>query len=96
MILEAALALVSLLFLVTLYFCIKFAMTILKVQDAVETSLDIIEDRHKSISEILSRPLFFENPEVRQVLQDIENTKTAIHEIAYSLSKNFEADQEQE
>jgi hypothetical protein len=66
------------------------------VQEAVESSLDIIEEKHKSISEILTRPLFFENNEVRQVLNDIESTRSAIHEIAYSLSENFRSGPENE
>ena len=89
MILEISLA-ASVLFSVLIsFYCFKFAITILSVQETVEKSLDMIEERHQSISEILNRPLFFENSEVRQVLTDIEGTREAIHQIAYSLSKNF-------
>ena len=96
MILEASLATISVLFVCSAYYTIKFALTILKIQESVETSLDIIEKKHRNISEILSRPLFFENAEVRQVLGDIEDTKNAIHKIAYALSENFDAESEQE
>jgi hypothetical protein len=96
MILEIALAILGCCFAVSVYYCFKFAMTILRVQEAVEASLDVIEERHQKISEILTRPLFFENAEVRQVLDDIEGTRTAIHEIAYSLSENFKAGSENE
>ena len=96
MILEISLTIVSFLFIVASYYAIKFALTILKIQESIEDSLDIIEQKHNSISEILKRPLFFENSEVRQVLKDIEGTRTAIHEIAFSLSENFDASLEQE
>ena len=96
MILEVSLGILGLCFIASSYYCFKFAMTILKVQEAVETSLDVIEEKHQNISEILTRPLFFENAEVRQVLKDIESTRSAMHEIAYSLSKNFSAGSENE
>ena len=96
MILEISLCIVSFLFLVASYYAIKFALTILKIQESIEDSLDIIEQKHNSITEILKRPLFFENSEVRQVLKDIEGTRSAIHQIAYALSENFEASLEQQ
>lgn len=71
---------------VTTYFCIKFALTILRVQDSIESGIDSIEERHQSISEILSRPLFFDSPEIRKVLEDIEETRDTLHQIAFDMS----------
>lgn len=90
MILWAALIICVILLLVSLYYCIKFAILIVKVQDVIEDSLDVLDEKHQTISEILSRPLFYDSSEVRSVLRDIESTKLAIHKIAYTLTDNFE------
>ena len=82
----------SILLLVTIlasYYCIKFALVLLKIQDALEASLDAIDEKHQKMSEILERPLFYDSPEVRQVLDEIDNTRVLLHEIAYALSSNF-------
>lgn len=68
-------------------------MTILRVQEVLEESLDILDEKHKNITEILNRPLFFDSPEVRSVLEDVRATRQAIHVIAKALTDNFEEDQ---
>ena len=94
MILEAALCISVAALLVSLYYCFKFAMIILKVQDTIESSLDILDEKYAHISEILRRPLFFDSKEVRAVLTDIEMSRDAIHEIAYALTDNFKTEEE--
>lgn len=78
------------------YFCIKFGILILKIQDAVEESLDILDNSHFKITEILARPLFYDSSEVRGVLKEIEYSKDSIHKIARSLTDNFEEGTEDE
>ena len=90
MILWASLIVCVILLLVSLYYCIKFGILIVKVQEVVEESLDVLDEKHQAISEILSRPLFYDSSEVRSVLRDIESTKLAIHKIAFTLTNNFE------
>lgn len=82
--------------LVVTYYCIKFAMTILRVQDSLQSSLDIVGEKYEAISEILSRPLFFDSPEVRQVLDDIESTRDALEIVAHDLANKIENDVEEE
>ena len=96
MILEISLAASVILFAVTLYYCLKFAFVIIRVQEVIEESLDIMDEKHRAISEILSRPLFYDSTEVRAVLKDIESTRNAIHNIAFSLSDNFKENVENE
>lgn len=84
------LVVLGLLCTVAIFYCVKFGLIILKVQDAIEESLDVIDEKYDSITEILERPLFYDSPEVRKVLKDIRGTRTALHQIAFSLSSNFE------
>ena len=81
---------------VVTFFCIRFGILILKLQDAVEDSLTKINDNYESISAILERPLFYDSPEVRQVLQDVTDVRNSIFFIANTLSENFESDEQAE
>jgi len=90
MITEIILCITVVLLIVSLYYCFKFAMVILRVQDVLEESLDILDERYGSITEILDRPLFYDSPEVRKVLEDIRVTRNAVHTIARSLVDNFD------
>lgn len=67
-------------------FAYKMANTVLNVEKAVNTSLDLIDERFASISKILEIPVFFDSREIRQVLADIELTRSAILYVANALS----------
>ena len=79
----------SLYSIVVSVFCVRFGVIILGVQDAVEESLDIIDEQYSSINEILERPLFYDSPEVRRVLDSISHARDSIFDVARSLSVNF-------
>ena len=92
----ALLAIIAPLFCASIYFNIKFGMTILKFEDTVEECLDIIDERYRSISKVLEIPIFFDSVEVRQVVNDISATRDAILIIANNLSNGVSNDQEAE
>ena len=79
---------------ISAYYAVTFGLLILRVQDALEDSLDVIDERYTSISEVCERPLFYDSPEVRQVLEDIKKTRASLHQVAFTLSKNFEEDED--
>ena len=81
-------AILLLLFLVAFYYALKFAMILIKLEDTLEASLDKLDERHESISKILEIPLFYDSQEVRQVIEDVDQCRTSILEVARSLSKN--------
>jgi hypothetical protein len=68
-------------------YVIKFALIILRVQDAIEESLELIDEKFASISRILKIPLYYDSPEIRSVLRDIESTREALLSIARTLSR---------
>lgn len=71
---------------VSLFYLIKFALIIIRVQDVVEDSLDILDEKYADISEILRRPLFFDSPEIRSVLMSVEDVRKSILGIAQALT----------
>ena len=58
------------------------------MEDAVEDSLDILNERYKSINKILEKEVFFDSIEVRQVINEIRISHEAILAIANLLTKN--------
>jgi len=83
-----SISILALLFCVSFYYAIKFAMILIKLEDAIEAGLDKLDERYISISKILEIPLFYDSAEVRQVVSDIEQCRDAILDIAISLSKD--------
>ena len=73
--------------IVVSFFCLRFGIIILRVQDSLQVGLDVIDEKYNSISDILARPLFYDSPEVRQVLQEIAETRDSLHQIAYALTE---------
>ena len=65
---------------------IKLGVIILNVEDSIEESLDILDQRYESISKILEIPIFFDSVEVRQVVSDIDMSRDAILKVANVIS----------
>ena len=89
-----AIVILTLLLIVSLFYLIKFALIIIRVQDVVEDSLDIMDEKYSSISNILKIPLFYDSREVRTVLDDVRDVRESILDIARALtSVNGELDE---
>ena len=70
----------------SVYFNVKHGILLLKIQDSIEKSLDILDLKYKKISEILEIPIFFDSVEVRQVISEIQNARDAVLFIANELT----------
>jgi len=68
--------------LIATYYCIKFARSLLDITESIEAALDILDERYGSISKILQIPIFYDSAEVRQALQDINESRDAILHVA--------------
>ena len=81
--------LLILLLSMSIYFCIKFALIILEVQESMEKSLDIIDEKYNKISAILEIPVFYDSPEIKKIVIDLEETRSALLYIANILTSEF-------
>ncbi len=70
-------------------------MVILKMQDAIEDSLDKLDGCHQSITQTLQTPLFFDNSEVKKVLNDIEHARNAVIYVAGQMASIEEVEEEE-
>ena len=71
----------------SIYFNIKFGKVVLKIQDAIEESLDMLDERYASISKILEIPLFYDSNEIRSVMKDVELARDKILEVARTIAE---------
>ena len=71
--------------IVSWFYLYKFSILILEMQDGIERSLDILDNRFKAMSEILQTPIFFDSLEVRQCVVEIKKCRSAILYIANML-----------
>lgn|SRR3990167_3724976 len=76
--------------IISIFFIIKFTRTILKMETAIENSLNALDGCYKNISEILTHPLFFDNAEIRQVVGEVKKAREAILYVANEISLNIE------
>jgi hypothetical protein len=73
---------------VSLYYNYRLARIIFKFEDAIEESLDDLDTRYRTMSEILQRPVFFDSIEVRQVIAEIGQSRDTILKIANRFSSS--------
>ena len=59
----------------------------MRVEDAINLSLDELDDRYATISDILEMPVFYDSPQVRQVITDISASRDAVLYVANQLTK---------
>ena len=84
------------LLIIAVYYSIKFALIIIRMQDAIENSLDIIDEKYNSISNVLEIPLFYDSPEIKKVLRDLQDTRNSLLYVANTLTNNNLEDDIQE
>lgn len=76
--------------IVAVYYCIKFAMIVLKIQDVLEESLDLLDQKYNNISQVLEIPIFYDSTEVKRVVREIEDTRNIVLYIASNLTGSIQ------
>lgn len=80
-------SLVTVLLCISLYYNYKFGRTLIKMEDALESSLDRLDERYESIAKVLEIPLFYDSPQVRQVISDIRACQESILFVANEIGR---------
>jgi hypothetical protein len=79
--------LVTVMLMFSVYYNYKFGRALIRMEDALEVSLDKLDDRYESISKILEIPLFYDSPQIRQVVSDIKDCQDSILFIANEIGQ---------
>jgi len=80
-------AVVTVLLMFSIYYNLKFGRALIRMEDALEVSLDKLDERYESISKILEIPLFYDSPQIRQVVSDIRDCQDSILFIANEIGQ---------
>jgi hypothetical protein len=83
------------LFLVSLYFNIKHGILIIKMSESIEKTLDILDEKYNSISGVLEIPVFYDSPQIKNVVEDIKSCRDSLLESA-SILANIDEEQYEE
>lgn len=79
--------LVTVLLGISIYYNYKFGRSLLRMEDALEESLDRLDERYESISKVLEIPLFYDSPQIRQVVSDIKECQNSILYVANEIGR---------
>ena len=79
--------LVTVLLMLSVYYNYKFGRALIRMEDALEISLDKLDERYNSISKILEIPLFYDSPQIRQVIDDVKVCQDSILYIANEIGR---------
>ena len=79
--------LVTVLLGISIYYNYKFGRSLIRMEDALEQSLDRLDERYESISKVLEIPLFYDSPQIRQVVADIRECQNSILYVANEIGR---------
>lgn len=82
------------LLIVSVWFNVKLGRMLIKFEDNIQQSLDIIDSSYKRISRILELPLTFDDPYVRQIINELKSVREAVLLIARKISLSDEDEQQ--
>jgi len=88
--------LVTVLLGISVFFNYKFGRALIRMEDALETSLDKLDERYESISKVLEIPLFSDSHQIRQVVSDIKECQNSILYVANEIGRLEEIDDGEE
>ena len=78
---------ISVLLVISVYYNYKFGRSLIRMEDALEQSLDKLDDRYESMSKVLEIPLFYDSPQIRQVVQDIKECRDSVLYVANEIGR---------
>lgn len=78
------------LLLIVSWYCIKFSMIVLDVQDSLEESLDLLDQKYNNLSKILEIPIFYDSQEVKRAINEIEDARNIMLYIANRITSSVE------
>lgn len=78
---------VTVLLVLSMYYNYKFGRSLIRMEDAIEESLDRLDERYNSISKVLEIPLFYDSPQIRQVVADIKACQNSILYVANEIGQ---------
>lgn len=64
------------------FYAIRFGIILLRIQDQVEESLDILDEQYDKMNGVLDIPLAVDSPQVREIVDSIRISRDSVLEVA--------------
>jgi uncharacterized membrane protein len=90
------LVVVSVALIISLIYLYKFGRIVLSYVDAIEESLDILNECYASVYQILQTPVGSDDPFVRSAVNEIKKSYDAILKVAQTLTQAWKGEKENE
>lgn len=74
----------------------RLALIILKLEEEIEDSLDILDDMFKEMAQLLEVPVVYDDPVVRQVVDIMKRLKQTILLIANKITTVTRSDEDED
>ena len=84
--LTAIILIIMVILAISLFYVLKFARIILKVEETLEIGLEELDVSYNKLSDILEKPIFFDSMEVRQVVDEIRKARNLLLSMAAVLT----------
>jgi hypothetical protein len=65
---------------------IKFSLLILEVEEAINECVELLDEKYRSMNDVLETPVFFDSVEVRKVISDMKDCQNAVVVVANRLT----------
>lgn len=70
------------------FYAIKFGIILLRVQDQLEESLDILDNQYQNINEVLQLPVYSDNIEVKSIVRNFQSARDSIVLVANIMTRH--------
>ena len=75
------------------FYAIKFGIILLRVQDQIEESLDILDTQYGKVSEVLKMPAYSDSQEVREVVGSVFEARDSILSVSNILVRHSSSEE---
>lgn len=56
----------------------RYAQIVFEMEDRLDDSLEVLDSAYRNMGEILERPLFYDSPEIRTVINEIGKVRESL------------------
>ena len=76
--------------IISSYYAYKFSRIIISVDDALDETFEILDEKYRMLCVLLEKPIFFDSPEVRAGINDLKRSRDSILYVANVLALSID------
>lgn len=76
--------------IISTYYVYKFSKIIISVDDALEETFEILDEKYRMLCILLEKPVFLDSPEIRSAISDLKRSRDSILYVANVLALSID------